>query len=140
MVNVHGSSGLSTDDEACRVAQVEQVFVDLGDGSPGTDGERNLVLGDLNTDPGRWADIDTSAAPWTDFVGDDHDFHFISAIGEDAPRSYQGLLDIDHVMSDALDGGCVIEGVSDGTSPVFDGVYFDHHPVVCTVSEPGPPN
>jgi endonuclease/exonuclease/phosphatase family metal-dependent hydrolase len=132
VVSVHGSSGVATDDEACRVAQVEQVFVDLGDGEPGANGVTHLILGDLNTDPGRWAEIDASAARWNDFVSDSQPFHFITAVGPDAPGSYAGLADIDHVISDNLDGDCWHAGVDDG-EPVFTTAYFDHVPAVCTL-------
>ncbi|MCH9680773.1 MAG: hypothetical protein K0V04_04995, partial [Deltaproteobacteria bacterium] len=52
LVSVHGTSGFLPEDWACRQAQVDQVFVDFG-GTPAADGRRNLVLGDLNTDPYR---------------------------------------------------------------------------------------
>ncbi len=136
VVTVHGTSGLSPDDQACRTAQVEQIFVDLGDSSPAVRGPSNLVLGDLNTDPGRFAGFDPSAARWLDFAGDGLPFQFHTEIGEDAPGSYQGLTDIDHVLSDALDGSCWIAGVSDGHPAVLEAVYFDHHPVVCDLTLP----
>lgn len=135
VVGIHGTSGLGPDDQACRVAQVEQVFVDL-DGAPAASGARNLVLGDLNTDPGRFAAADASAARWLDFVGDDRPFAFHTEVGPDAPGSYGGLTDIDHVMSDALAGSCWIAGVSEGHPAVLDAVYFDHHPVVCDLVLP----
>lgn len=132
LVNVHASSGLTADDEACRVAQVDQVFVDLGDGRPGADGARNLVLGDLNTDPGRFATYDPSAARWNDFVGDGLPFRFLTAVGEDATPTYQGVANIDHVMSDSAIGSCWHAGV-DGRPRVIEASYFDHQPAVCTV-------
>ena len=133
LVNVHGSSGILPDDTACRVRQVEQVFVDLGDGTPAANGERNLVMGDLNTDPGRLAWIDPSAARWKDFVGPDRSFHFVSAVGPDAEPTYAGLVNIDHVASDVLDGECWAAGLTDGHPPVTDAVYFDHVPIVCNL-------
>jgi hypothetical protein len=90
-------------------------------------------MGDLNTDPGRWAELDGSAARWTDFVGPEHDFWFVSEVGAEAPLSYGGLADIDHVVSDSLNGDCWIAGVTDGHGPVLASVYFDHSPVVCDV-------
>ncbi|MCP4873562.1 MAG: hypothetical protein GY898_33165 [Proteobacteria bacterium] len=126
LVNVHGSSGIATDDEECRRQQVEQVFVDLGDGAPAADGALNLVMGDFNTDPGRWTGSDVSAARWTDFVGPDHDFHFVTDVGPDATPTYSGIVNIDHVVSDRLEGAC--------THPtVIDAVYFDHVPALCTL-------
>ncbi len=135
VVNVHGTSGFSSDDEACRVAQVEQVFLDLGDGEPAASGARNLVLGDLNTDPGRFTGTDDSAARWNDFVGEDQDFAWLTEVGPDAPGSYGGLADIDHVASDAFAGDCWIAGVTEGRADVQEARYFDHNPVVCEARE-----
>lgn len=134
VVNHHGSSGLSGDDEDCRTAQVDQVFVDLGDGEPGANGARNLVLGDLNTDPGRWTTIDGSAARWTDFVGPDRAFAWHTEVGEDVPPTYSGLANIDHVASDFATGDCWHAGTSPGKLPVTTAKYFDHQPAVCTLT------
>jgi hypothetical protein len=133
VVNVHGSSGLSPEDQACRVAQVEQVFVDVGGQGPAAAGEDVLIVGDLNTDPGR-STTDASADRWNDFVGPGHDFDWISAVGEDAPRSYQGIADIDHVAANARTGDCWIAGID--TAEVYGVAYFDHRPVVCTAQRP----
>lgn len=133
VVNVHGSSGLSPEDQACRVAQVEQVFVDLGGQGPAAAGADVLIVGDLNTDPGR-STTDASAARWNDFVGPDHDFDWISTVGEHAPRSYQGIADIDHVAANARTGDCWIAGID--TDAVYAVAYFDHRPVVCTAQRP----
>ena len=135
LVNFHGSSGLNSADQDCRTQQVNQVFVDIGDGEPGANGALNLVMGDLNTDPGRWGDIDTSAARWNDFVGDGLDFAFHTDVGPDAEPSYL-LANIDHVMSDGLTGDCWTPGVSEGHSDVIDAVYFDHKPAVCELMVP----
>lgn len=71
VVNVHGSSGFKADDFDCRVGQLEQVSVDLGDGEPAANGARNRILGDLNTDPGRAAGVDSSAGRWSEHVSGD---------------------------------------------------------------------
>lgn len=138
VVHVHGSSGFTADDDACRVAQVEQVFVDFGDGRPGVRGDVHVVLGDLNTDPGRFPEIQASAARWNDFVGPDDAFRWITDVGPDTPGSYAGVagvaIDVDHVASDAFDGACAVHGVTPGTTPVFDAAYFDHRPVRCTLT------
>ncbi len=135
VVSLHGTSGFDPADADCRTAQFEQVFEDL-DGEPGANGERNLVLGDLNTDPARALDIDPSAQRLADFVGGGADFQYVSDVGETAPPSYLDFLNIDHVMSDAFSGSCVVPGI-EGEPPVYDGVYFDHKPIVCTlVPEP----
>ncbi len=135
VVNVHGTSGLMQPDQDCRLQQFRQVFVDLGDGSgePAANGERNIILGDLNTDPGRTADFDESAAEWNQHVGEGLRFHFISDVGPDAEPTYATLFNIDHVVSDAFDGACVTPGVTEGEPPVSDVTYFDHKPIVCRV-------
>lgn len=133
LVNVHGSSGFSRDDMACRERQFRQVFVDLGDDRPAASGETNLVMGDLNTDPGRAAWIDPSAALWNEFVGPGLPFHLISDSGAEAVPTYAGLFNIDHVAGDRLTGDCWTAGITEGRTPVTEAVYFDHHPVVCTI-------
>lgn len=132
VVLVHGTSGVGSDDEACRVSQVEQVFVDHGDGRPAV-GERSLVLGDLNTDPAAFAGADPSADRWSDFVGEGRDFRWHTEL--DGPPTYAGLVRIDHVASDAFDGGCVHPGVTPGEEAVWDTVYWDHVPVVCALTD-----
>ncbi|MBW2529627.1 MAG: hypothetical protein JRI23_35950 [Deltaproteobacteria bacterium] len=138
LVNVHGSSGIEQADQDCRMLQFAQVFEDLGDGGgePAANGERNVILGDLNTDPGRMADFDESAQLWNEHVGPDKRFDFITAVGPDAPASYLGMFDIDHVVSDAFVGSCWIAGVTEGHAPVSDVRYFDHKPIVCNLSPP----
>ena len=133
VVNFHGSSGITIDDMACRVRQIEQVFVDLGDGAPAASGSVNVILGDFNTDPGRIADGDTSAARILDFVGDGHAFHFVTAVGNRAQPTYAGIVNIDHVISDAFEGRCWAAGITEGHPPVTDAVYFDHVPIVCAM-------
>ncbi|MBN2498907.1 MAG: hypothetical protein JXR96_30230 [Deltaproteobacteria bacterium] len=132
LVAVHGSSGFDTDDQLCRVAQFEQVFVDLGDGRPAACGERNLVMGDLNTDPGRMAGSDPSATRFADFAGQGKAFAFLTDVGPDAAPSYMDLLNIDHVVSDFATGSCWIAGLSEGHPAVIDAKYFDHKAVVCS--------
>ena len=136
LVNVHASSGLTADDQACRVRQFEQVFVDLGDGEPAANGARNLIMGDLNTDPARLAVADESARRFNDFVGEGKPFHFLTAVGADVPPTYGALGNIDHVVSDVLDGTCWTAGVTEGHPTVLEDRYFDHRPAVCTVTLP----
>ncbi|MCB9728159.1 MAG: hypothetical protein H6746_06735 [Deltaproteobacteria bacterium] len=133
VVNFHGTSGFDPESLACRVAQVEQVFVDLGDGAPGANGDANIILGDLNTDPGRLASDDPSAARWLDFTGPGSAFHFVTELGEDAPATYGGLLSIDHVLSDTFDGACWSAGTTEGHPPVTEARIFDHQPTVCVL-------
>lgn len=137
LVNVHGSSGVSGSDQKCREEQFKQVFVDLGDGQPGANGAVNLVLGDLNTDPGRAALFDDSAKKWNDLVAQ-RGFHFISDVGLFATPTYAGIFNIDHAVSDSLVGSCWSAGAA-GTPPVTNTVYFDHMPLVCKIALPSGP-
>ena len=134
LVNVHGSSGLSGDDMDCRVKQVDQVFVDLGDGEPGANGLRNLVLGDFNTDPRSATAIifDESARRWTDFVGADKAFDYLN----DRVLTYSGIYCIDNVVSDVLTGTCWYPGFTDGHPEVSPEGLFDHVPTVCEIALP----
>lgn len=135
LVNVHGSSGIEQKDQDCRAAQFAQVFEDLGtgDGQPAANGERNLIMGDLNMDPHLSADFDEGAQKWNEHVGEGKRFHFITDVGPDAKPTYGGLFSIDHVVSDSLDGACWAAGVTDGHPAVSDMLYFDHKPIVCEV-------
>ncbi|MBW2458872.1 MAG: hypothetical protein JRI68_30510 [Deltaproteobacteria bacterium] len=133
LVNVHGSSGLDVEDQECRAAQFEQVFVDLGlgDGEPAANGERNLILGDFNTDPARMADL-PGAMVVNDHVGAGKPFHFVTDVGAAAEPTYV-LFNIDHVVSDAFAGSCWAAGVTSGHPAVSDVLYFDHKPIVCRI-------
>jgi len=135
LVNFHGSSGFGGEEQGCRVQQVEQAFQDLGDGEPGANGDVNLVMGDFNTDPGRLAGQDPSAARVGDFVGEGHALHFVTAVGPDAPPTYAAW-NIDHVISDQLTGTCWHAGVTEGHPAVLEARYFDHKPAVCTLEWP----
>jgi hypothetical protein len=134
VVAVHGSSGITLDDMGCREQQFDQVFVDLGlgDGEPAANGTANIILGDMNTDPVQLADGDTSAARFSEFVGEGKTFHFINDVGRTAPPTY-AIFHIDHIVSDVYDGECEVPGVTDGIPDVIDAAYFDHKPIVCHV-------
>lgn len=132
VVNVHGTSGIETSDQDCRVKQFQLVFTDLGLGDgPAANGAHNLVLGDFNTDPYRLAKGDPSAA----FVMEQKRFHFVNAVPSEERASY-AIFDIDHIMSDTLRGDCFRAGVTDGKPPVTEMVYFDHKPLVCSIALP----
>lgn len=133
VVSVHGTSGFAAADIACREAQFAQVFADFGDGSgaPAANGGRNLVLGDFNTDPARATRLDASARALAAAAGADSRFRFVSAVGADAPPTYAGVFNIDHVITDAYAGSCWSPGIGAGGPPVSPVVYFDHVPVVC---------
>lgn len=129
VVNVHGSSGLDAATRDCRVQQFRTVFEDL-DGQPAANGKRNVVLGDFNTDPGRAADGDESAAYlWDQVTGN---WGWITDIGPEAEPTYIAF-NIDHVFSDAFDGACEHAGIG-GLPLVSDVVYFDHMPAICNLT------
>ena len=134
LVNVHGSSGASGDDIDCRIRQVEQVFVDLGDGEPAANRSPNLIMGDFNTDPRSPAALalDGSARRWTDFVGDGKGFRFVN----EYVKTYKNLFCIDNVVSDELTGSCWYPGFTPGHPAVSPEGYFDHAPTVCTIPLP----
>lgn len=126
VVNIHGTSGRTQNDQACRVAQFDQLFVDILDGSgqPALNGDRNLVLGDLNTDPGRGTEVDPSARRWKDFVGNGQAFNQISEAGTQAEPTYANAFNIDHVASDAFVGTCYTGQPTETTA-------YDHMPIIC---------
>ncbi len=130
VINVHGTSGFSADEQRCRTLQVEQVFVTDGDRESLVDAEHpNVILGDFNTDPGRMT-ADASADAWNAFVGPDTPFHFLTDATADGPATY-AVVSIDHVVSDQLTGVCWHPGVSPDTAPVTSIRHFDHVPAVC---------
>ncbi len=137
LVNVHGTSGFKEDEMQCRVRQFQQVFEDFGDGTglPAASGERNLIMGDFNTDPGRAVIFDPSAVKLVEHVGAGKPFHFITEVGENVTPTYGGVGNIDHVISDVFEGSCWAAGVTDGHAPVIDAAYFDHVPQVCTLTQ-----
>ena len=135
VVNYHGSSGALPDDMDCRAQQVQQVFVDM-DGEPGANGGRNVVMGDLNTDPARvpgW--LDPSSREWNEYVGGDQPFQRVSPFGTDVIPTYTGGLNIDHVASDAFTGECYAPGATPGFEPVYEYILFDHKPLVCVIGD-----
>jgi hypothetical protein len=132
LVGWHGTSGALPDDSDCRADQLRLVFEDAGDGEPlFREGMPNLLAGDFNFDPMLFvgADVDYLAAR----VGDGLDYQWLSPTDLDGPRSYGGGASIDHMISDELTGGCYIPGSSDGVPAVWERVYWDHRPVVCTL-------
>ncbi len=138
VISYHGTSGFSAHDRECRKQQVDQIFVDFGDGAPGVNGGANLILGDLNTDPKRLPSIDRSARRWREFAGGDNPFHFITDRGMCAPGAYLGLFHIDHIVSDAFQGEVLYPARNPEIAPAFPFQMFDHKPVIARMT-PHPP-
>ncbi len=133
LVNAHANAGMKDSDMECRTYQFQQIFVDRGDGVPAAFGEVNLIMGDLNTDPFLLAGADPSAKELNKYVGAGKPFHFISADSAEGPATHVTTMHIDHVISDFIEGDCVVAGVSPGVEPVMDSTVFDHRPVICEV-------
>ncbi len=136
IVALHGTSGAALADQECRRDIFGQVFEDRGDGTPLAGSGAALVLGDFNTDPVLFAGTDVSAdyiAARVAAEGSGWEWH--SPIDPDGDRSY-GFVSIDHVVSNAFDGGCVIPGETAGVPAIWDVVYFDHLPVLCDLQGP----
>lgn len=134
VVNMHGTSGITSGDMACRELQIDQLFDDF-DGTPAADGAYNLVLGDFNTDPVRLIVFDSSAQRLTSYVGSGASFDYLSDSGPLDPPTYQDFVTLDHVISDSITGGCEVAGLTPGVPAVFETTYFDHKPITC-VPEP----
>ncbi|MCO4744248.1 MAG: hypothetical protein KC912_05630 [Proteobacteria bacterium] len=122
VVHIHGSSGLSDEDQACRTAQFEAAFAQVQ--TP------TVLLGDLNTDPGRWTDLDESAGAFAE-LAEAAGLGFMTAVGANVEPSYGGVVNIDHVLADSHIGSCITAGIDEGSTPVLETTYFDHHPVRC---------
>lgn len=133
VVLVHGTSGFKPKDQECRKAQFQQIFEDKGDGKPAVSGTINIILGDINTDPFSAGEADISASYWNKYVGKGKPFRYISSSDKDGPKTYGGLVRIDHVVSDAFTGSCVVPGATPDEPDVMDVVYWDHKPVICDV-------
>lgn len=138
LVNVHGSSGFSAEDQACRAKQFAQAYEDNGSGEPAANGDWNLVMGDYNTDPVVMSGSDPSADALNEYVGPGKAFHFITETDPDSPGTYAGYARIDHVTSDVWEGNCWHAGITEGHPPVTSAVSFDHRPAVCDVTAKSP--
>lgn len=136
-VHIHGSSGLSAKDQGCRLKQFQALTGAMDDGEPGLNGRAHVVLGDLNTDPHRFAAADPSAAWWAELPSassTEQPLEFVSQVGEEARPTYGGVVNIDHVLADLWTGDCWSAGVTPQTAPVWSGVYFDHSPMICDLT------
>ena len=133
VVHIHGTSGINKSDRTCRKKQFRQVFKNLGDGQPGANGRINMIFGDFNTDPHRLDWLDKSAR-YLQVTAAKHGFKFHTGENSSELRTFRGLVSIDHVLSDHFQGSCTFPGVTPGTEPVLRESYFDHAPVLCTLS------
>lgn len=137
VISYHGTSGFLGHDRECRARQVDQIFVDFGDGSPGVNGSANLILGDFNTDPKRLHSIDRSAQRWNDFVGTGKQFHFVTDQQRCAPGAYLGLFHIDHIVSDVFQGTVLLPDSTSEEQGLFHFHMFDHTPVIAKMTLQG---
>lgn len=138
VVGVHGTSGVSAEDQDCRVRQVEAIFDDDAPlaAVPG------VILGDLNTDPGRMSDSDPSAQAWlhaTQGTG----WSFASPLDPSAPATYLALpvVSIDHILSAGLRADrCDLVGIDDAPVPFPQITVWDHRPIQCALAFPPAPH
>lgn len=133
VVDVHAVSSLTEANMACRTEHFRQIFEDRGDGVPAADGFLNLVFGDMNMDPFLFIPDDPSAVYWNEWVGGDKPFHYLSSDSALGTATHVTTMRLDHVVSDRLEGSCVVAGMTEGVPPVMETSYFDHRPVVCEV-------
>jgi len=133
VVNAHTVAGMTDNNMACRKEHFQQIFEDRGDGKPAAYGEANLIMGDMNTDPFLLAGADPSATYFASQVGPGKKFHFVSSDGADGPDTHVTPMKLDHVISDALVGACVVAGVTEGSALPMKTSYWDHKPVICDV-------
>ncbi len=134
VISYHGTSGFCGHDRECRARQVDRIFVDFGDGTPGANGVAHLILGDLNTDPKRLRCIDRSAQRWNDFVGVGKAFHFVTDTEKCSPGAYFGLFHIDHIISDTFHGDALMPDKIGEITSSFPFQMFDHTPIVARMT------
>lgn len=134
LVNAHTTAGMNEHDQMCRAKQIDQIFLDDGSGQPLANGEVNLVLGDMNTDPFLFAGADASADQLNKYIGPGKAFAYLSSASAEGPPTHVTTMRLDHVASDALTGSCVVPGESEGTQLIMTTSFFDHRPVLCAVS------
>jgi len=127
VVNVHGTSGFTVDDTACRVAWFDAAFADLDPDVPA------IVLGDFNTDPVRAAATDASASRLAE-LADEGAFAFATQVGVGARPTYGGILNIDHVLVRGGDGTCLAAGLDEALPAPLAVEAFDHRPIVCDLT------
>lgn len=136
VVHVHANSGGTPEDDACREVEIDQIFVDQGDGQPAARGERNLILGDFNSDPWRFEGVLGSADRWNQYV-EDEGYRFLLGDDGEGWATYGGLIQIDHLVGDAFEPvSCQTAGEHgpEPLTPVLPYVHFDHQPVWCTLA------
>lgn len=121
---VHGNSGMKDSDKQCRTQLFQAALTEL---EPG----RHLVLGDFNTDPVRFASIDSSAAALLALTAPGQALQFLTEIGADAPPTYGGMVGIDHVLAVGVQGTCSHAGISADLPAASAVGWWDHAPVRC---------
>lgn len=133
--NAHPQSGFLGQ---CRNRQVEQIFR--------ASGQTVLLSGDWNLDPFA-AGEDPSVDTWIEnvgLVGENKPLHYLSGPAEHRPpynttenALFSGVLD--HVVSDVIEGGCVVLGESPGTERLDGqegGNGCDHRALSCELNMP----
>jgi endonuclease/exonuclease/phosphatase family metal-dependent hydrolase len=125
--------GISFGNDPCRSQQIHNVFVNAAEAGP----PESMIAGDMNTDPYRplacsyaW---DESAAEWQANMTQYH-YEYHSTDQPTATCAFAWDVTIDHVVSNAYQGSCV---VLDGEPPRLDGGEgMDHYALECALEDP----
>lgn len=131
MVNVQASEGMSDPAQACRIAQFEQIWLEM-DEDPAANGDRSVVFGSFETDPARLARRDVSAARLIELHEAAEDFLFVTRTNNRSPGAYRGTFDLDHMTSNFYHGACLYSGIDDAVPSL--GARFDHPAIRCELT------
>lgn len=133
VVNGHPLNAVDHPGDACRHAQYQQIFETLADG------QRNLIMGDMNGDPIRFPTIFKSFAYWNTKVGKGKRFRYHSGPAEATPPppTWEQFFTLDHVVSDFLTGTCRTLGhQADKHRLDHPLMRMDHLAIVCDLVMP----
>lgn len=131
VVVAHPLNATSLQTDPCRLAQLEQALEQLP--GPGA----ALIAGDMNIDPYRLWEVFPSANRWHDFVGQGRRFTAHNLDADPPTPTWGTFATLDYVLTDEMQGSCVVLGNSPGTAPL-EGMptFTDHRALSCTLSWP----
>ncbi len=132
IVVAHPLNAITAEDDACRHAQYLQAFDELP-------GDRDAIAaGDMNFDPYRFPDLFPSGEYWHTVVGEERRFTAHSVDGDPPTPTWSGIVTLDFVLSDFLEGtDCEVWGETPGTTPIDDDLArADHNAVLCRLELP----
>ena len=133
VINGHPLNAVDFTGDACREAQYKQLFEVLADG------QRTLIMGDMNGDPIRFPTIFDSFKYWNTRVGVGMRFRYHSGPAESTPppATFQSFFTLDYVLSDFLVGTCrTLGAVLDSHKLDYPVARMDHLAIVCDLVMP----